>query len=182
MLITIDIPGTPVAKGRPRFSTVKGIVRTHTPAKTKRYEELVQRYARQALFGAKPLGVPVYVKLYLYLPVPKSWSKKKKEMALNGEVLPTGRPDKDNFEKAIYDALNGIAWEDDSQITDSFTKKRYSLTPHAHVEVLPIRAFPANQKINREGINALQSTTNSNDAGTVPSNSGTQGTLGLVPA
>lgn len=155
MEVTIDIPGTPVAKGRPRFSNANGFVRVHTPAKTVNYEKIVSKCARQAMGAAKPLGCPLYVKVYLYLPIPKSWSKHKRELALSGELLPTGKPDKDNYEKALYDAMNEIVWLDDCQITDSFTKKRYAALPMARVTVIPITAYSANQNPNREEKHAV---------------------------
>ena len=145
MELVFDIPGAPVAKGRPRFSTAAGFVRVHTPAKTQAYEDLVRAYGEKAMEGRPVMGCPLYVKLYLYLPIPKSWSKHKQELALSGELLPTGKPDKDNFEKAIFDALNGVVWLDDCQITDSFTKKRYAALPMTRITIKPIAAFSANQ-------------------------------------
>jgi Holliday junction resolvase RusA-like endonuclease len=35
----------------------------------------------------------------------------------------TGKPDVDNLAKALYDALKGIVWRDDSQIVQSFSDK-----------------------------------------------------------
>jgi Holliday junction resolvase RusA-like endonuclease len=51
------------------------------------------------------------------LPMPKSWSKKKREM-MDGQPHQQ-RPDKDNLEKALLDAL----FEDDSHIWDSRVSK-----------------------------------------------------------
>ena len=35
---------------------------------------------------------------------------------LEWEIRPTKRPDLDNIAKAVLDALNGLAYQDDSQI------------------------------------------------------------------
>lgn len=148
--ITISVPGNPVAKGRHRFSNHGGFVKAYTPAKTRKYEELVARAARRVMGSLPPLTCPVRVDVVAFLPVPKSWSKLKTSMALAGEVLPTGRPDKDNFEKAAVDALNGIVYADDSQITDGGTRKRYSEKPGLHIIVVPIAAYCANQNPNKE--------------------------------
>lgn len=44
--------------------------------------------------------------LYFYIPMPKSWSKKKKEL-MKGQ-LHLQKPDIDNFEKGFYDALSVV--------------------------------------------------------------------------
>lgn len=38
---------------------------------------------------------------------------------------PTTRPDLDNLFKALTDSLNGLIWEDDSQIVQFEAKKTY---------------------------------------------------------
>lgn len=55
-----------------------------------------------------------------YLPMPKSWSKKKKD-TMNLEPHQQ-KPDKDNLEKALLDAI----FDDDSHIWDSRVTKRWS--------------------------------------------------------
>jgi Holliday junction resolvase RusA-like endonuclease len=57
------------------------------------------------------------------LPIPSSWSAKKQQLAVAGEILPTGRPDLDNVAKAVKDALNGVVYRDDAMITASALKK-----------------------------------------------------------
>lgn len=66
---------------------------------------------------------------------PKSFSKKKTEMAERGEIVPVTKPDADNYLKAIKDALNGVIWRDDSQIVDVQVSKRYSVRPRIEIEV-----------------------------------------------
>jgi Holliday junction resolvase RusA-like endonuclease len=124
--IIITVQGDPVPKGRPRF-TKQG--HTYTPAKTKSYEGLVKDAGMKAMEGAKPLEGPLSVKLIVCLPIPKSWSKKKRLEAERGELLPIGRPDIDNFIKAALDGLNAIAYADDSQVVKIRATKRYSATP-----------------------------------------------------
>lgn len=64
---------------------------------------------------------------------PKSWSKRKIAAALNGELKPTVKPDLDNIAKIVADALNGLAYHDDSCIVDLMVRKRYGA--EARVEV-----------------------------------------------
>lgn len=43
--VSFTVPGTPVGKGRPRFSRAAGLVRTYTPAKTAGWEVLAKHAA-----------------------------------------------------------------------------------------------------------------------------------------
>lgn len=58
--------------------------------------------------------------------IPKSFSKKKREDALNRLVRPTVKPDCDNISKNICDSLNGIVYPDDKQIVSLEVEKYYS--------------------------------------------------------
>jgi Holliday junction resolvase RusA-like endonuclease len=51
------------------------------------------------------------------------------------EIKPTTRPDLDNYAKLTLDALNGIIWTDDSQITELRLGKFYSITPSTMIKV-----------------------------------------------
>jgi Holliday junction resolvase RusA-like endonuclease len=133
--ITFHVPGVPVAKARARISTRGGKVRSFTPHKTVAFEGLVALAAARAMEGADPLGGPVSLSLSVELPVPQSWSLKKRAAALAGTVQPCGRPDIDNFTKAIADGGNGVLWNDDAQITRLIATKRYAQQPGVHVEV-----------------------------------------------
>ena len=67
---------------------------------------------------------PIKVETVIYLPMPKSWSKKKKEL-FNGQWK-MNNCDNDNYEKAVWDSLNGKAWEDDCDIVWNETKVMYA--------------------------------------------------------
>lgn len=73
-------------------------------------------------FADKPLTSEITV----YMPIPKSYSKKKQEQALTGQVSPIVKPDCDNIAKNINDALNGVVYPDDKQIVKLVVKKLYS--------------------------------------------------------
>jgi Holliday junction resolvase RusA-like endonuclease len=132
--ITFHIPGVPVAKGRARITTRGGKVRSFTPPKTVAFEGLVALAAERAMEGRDPLEGPVSLTLFVELPVPQSWSLKKKAAALAGDVSPCGRPDLDNYIKAIADGGNAILWNDDSQVVMLLATKRYAVQPGVHVE------------------------------------------------
>ena len=129
------VPGTPCAKGRPRFDRRTG--RAFTPAKTKQAENT---FAARAFHHAPavPISGPLALGLVFALPIPKSWSKKKRSAAQTGELLPTGRPDLDNLCKLAKDAMNGAFWLDDSQVTTLEARKTYADIPSTFVSIFEI--------------------------------------------
>ena len=74
-------------------------------------------------------------------PIPKSWSKKKRELALKCEILP-GKPDWDNIGKIICDALNGVLYEDDACVFGGVVVKRYGLSEGVEVTFTKFRPEP----------------------------------------
>ncbi|KAA9151000.1 RusA family crossover junction endodeoxyribonuclease [Delftia sp. BR1] len=137
-MITFTVPGQPVGKGRPRIGKVGQHARMFTPAKTVSYEGLVAHAASIAMGGRPLLGGAMDVHLFIKFQVPASWSLKKQQQALAGEILPMTKPDIDNIEKAIYDAINGVVWKDDVQVVDVVKTKRYAAAPGVVVTIKPV--------------------------------------------
>lgn len=133
--LEFTIPGEPVGKGRPRFNGETG--RTYTPAKTVNYENLVKLCFRQAYPNHEPFAkkVPLGVEIFAHFKIPKSASKRKAEDMFDQIIRPTKKPDCDNIAKAVLDALNGLAYYDDSQVVQVYVYKRYSYTPHVEVVI-----------------------------------------------
>lgn len=52
---------------------------------------------------------------------------------LNGELLPAKKPDIDNIAKAVLDALNSVAYRDDTQIVELQIRKQYSEKPRLEI-------------------------------------------------
>ena len=125
----LTIPGEPCAKQRPRLG--KGF--TYTPTKTVNYETLVkQLYITQ---GNERLEGALKLTVNAYFSIPKSASKKKTLDMYESRIRPTKRPDWDNIGKIISDALNGLAYHDDSQIVAATVGKWYSTEPRVEVEI-----------------------------------------------
>lgn len=120
--LTID--GVPVAKGRPRL----GRYGTYTPKKTQEYEEYVKACWVSKYGAIQPAEQPLEVNIVFYMPIPKSYSKKQKAEILSGRLKHTKKPDIDNLIKSVLDALNGLAYADDSQIIKVTAVKRYAET------------------------------------------------------
>jgi Holliday junction resolvase RusA-like endonuclease len=133
MQFTIDSP--PVSKGRPKFSKIGGFVRTYTPKKTSDYETIVRETAQQAMGPTEPLETPTAVYLYIRLPIPKSYHKKRLQACLKGLERPIKKPDIDNLAKSVLDGLNGIVYKDDGQIVSLHVTKVYASVPGVDVLV-----------------------------------------------
>ena len=129
--IKFEIPGIPVAKGRPRF----GRGRAYTPRKTRNAENRIADAALKAMGRNPPMIGPLWIQIVFGFPVPKSFSKARRVSALAGGLNPTSKPDIDNLVKAIMDGLNGIAYFDDSQIVDIAARKWFMADPTTIVMV-----------------------------------------------
>lgn len=129
LLRTFTVPGPPVAKGRPRL----GKYTTYTPTKTVNYENLVQFSYIEKYKGSEPLEGDLKLEIVFYFPIPKRTSKKDRQLMIDGKIKHNKRPDIDNCIKSITDALNNIAYKDDSQIVAVVAIKLYSDEPRAEV-------------------------------------------------
>lgn len=144
-VIEFVVPGEPRGKGRHRTriaksKTGKAFVHQYAPAETVEYENLVRMAARAAMGGAPLMLRPVRVDIDIRVSVPASWSKKKRGLALCGEVMPTGKPDRDNVEKAILDGMNGIVFRGDAQACAGEVMKQYAEIPGVRVVVVELNA------------------------------------------
>lgn len=127
------IYGTPVAKGRPKLSTRGVFARAYTPEKTVNYENLVKVFYKNA--GGEMHHGAVSVEAMFCFPIPQSVPKKTKAKMLAGEIGHVKRPDIDNCLKSLFDALNGVAWEDDASVTFVMAGKMYSEEPRTEVRI-----------------------------------------------
>lgn len=131
MEASFTIHASPTGKARPRVTRYG----TYTPKKTKQYEDLVKaEWISQCIgihFGDKALALS----LVAFYPIPKSTSKAKRQKMLTGEIRPKVKPDYDNVAKAVCDALNKIAYNDDAQIVDAHVHKYYADIPMVVVTI-----------------------------------------------
>lgn len=128
--IEFKIVGKIKGKQRPRVSTFGGFARAYTPKETIEYENLVrlsflEQYPNFIPYDAKK---PLKVVLKCFKAIPQTFSKWKKELALDKIIRPTVKPDLDNIAKSVLDGLNKVAFSDDSQIVDLHIESYYSNT------------------------------------------------------
>ena len=124
-MVNFMVEGTPVPKGRPRFARRGKFVSTYSPKTTVDYETKVAEAAQLAMGSSEPLETPVGAYIYITLPIPASYSKKRKQDCLSGQERPTKKSDIDNYCKAVFDGMNGIVFLDDSQIVSLHSTKVY---------------------------------------------------------
>lgn len=124
------IPGAPIGKARPRVTRAG---RTYTPARTAEHEDRIRKEAAAVASMRSPDGSPMapmqgplICNIVCQMPIPKSWPKARREDAQRFGRWHTGKPDADNLAKAVLDALNGILYEDDSQVVMLAVTKRYA--------------------------------------------------------
>ena len=137
-MISLTIPGQPVAKQSAKYRSVKlksgkSFVMAYTPKKIINYEVFIKELFAIKYPNFTPWEGAVLSVIVAYLTIPKSKSKKQKELMRQGKILPTVRPDEDNIKKPINDALEGLAYKNDSQIVSSRFDKYYSENPRVEL-------------------------------------------------
>lgn len=128
--ITFSLPGKPAVWTRPRFNRKTGSVFTDKKAAAAQ-NSIVGAYL--ARFNRAPHPGPVSISIMAVFGVPKSWPKWQRQCALAGMWPHVSTPDHDNITKAVCDALNGIAYTDDSQIVECHTTKGYGVDARTSV-------------------------------------------------
>lgn len=145
--VFISLAGNPRGKGRPRTRVVGQFATIFTDAATRKYENRLKAAGIAAMAGREPLDEPVSVVIYAYMQIPTSWSAKKRDASINGDIMPTSAPDLDNLIKCA-DGLNyhpprfkgdrekrPIIWKNDSQIVSMQAIKFYSDHPRLEITV-----------------------------------------------
>jgi len=128
-MIKLTVPGEPIGKARPRWSA-HGM---YTPQKTVSYETLIKELFAVSYPDFMPLDGPVTMTLEIFQGIPKSASAKKKTDMLSGRIRPIRRPDADNVLKSFGDALQGQAYQNDTQIVEAHIYKFYSDRPRVEL-------------------------------------------------
>jgi Holliday junction resolvase RusA-like endonuclease len=97
--------------------------------------KLIAQYAKLAMGKHKPMQGAVIGIIGYYIPMPESWSRKKRETMLYERH--TSKPDMTNLRKLVEDALTGIVYEDDCQIAYyEYEAKRWAITGSTEIQYL----------------------------------------------
>ena len=134
MIITFTVLGEPVGKARQRVTRFG----TYTPQATVLYENLIKtEYRRQCNDHRFDDKQPLCMEVKAEYMIPASASKAKRAAMARGEIRPMKKPDWDNVGKVVSDALNKLAYRDDTQIVDCTVRKFYSERPKITVKIGP---------------------------------------------
>lgn len=116
------VPGKPVSKARARVIAHGVRCTAYTPAKTKAWESAIRWVASASAIKArwKPTADPCEV-----------------EIALRG-LHPLS--DVDNAAKAVLDALNGLAWDDDRRVWSLLVRRDETLAADGALVIVRRRA------------------------------------------
>ena len=138
----IILMGNPIPKQRPRV--VKG--HTYNPQEELQEFNFWDAYGqiREQWFKMYP-GFDIYsppstgfsLKFSFFMPIPKSWSNKKKKESYGAHH--TSKPDIDNLIKWYMDVLQNALYEDDKQVHTITAEKRYineGEEPRTEIEVI----------------------------------------------
>jgi Holliday junction resolvase RusA-like endonuclease len=122
MEIKFVVNAVPVAQPRQRHAIVAGHGVNYTPEKhpVNSFKAAVA-YSCRAAYSGPVLDCPIEVCIAAVFPRPKGMMFKTKPMPREWK---TSKPDVDNIQKSVYDALNGVLWRDDSLICCAHTHKQ----------------------------------------------------------
>lgn len=130
------VEGKPQGKARARtfYDKRSGKHRSITPEQTKSYEDLI-RWSYRAAGGKYLAEKTLQVAIRAFYPIPKAFSKAKKNAAYSTFLRPTIKPDCDNIIKVVLDALNGVAYYDDKQVVCVSCNKYYADTGYLKIQI-----------------------------------------------
>ena len=121
----------PEAKQRPRFGSLGKVYNPQRKESMKFKWDAATQMRIQS--PERPLESPVCVNMTFHMPMPKSWSQKRKEEQFGKPM--TSKPDVDNLMKWILDVLNGIAYQDDRYVTSGCFQKIWGYQGKVEVSV-----------------------------------------------
>lgn len=139
--ISFEVPGVPMAWKRARATVRFGHASMFEDKLQTSYKADVRSYLRKQCGKVEAYAGAVSLSLAFVFPLLKSDFKKdgtpskSGRRKLSGEEAMAKKPDLDNLCKMVMDALNGVAWLDDSQVCLLSAEKRYGSEPKTVIEL-----------------------------------------------
>lgn len=130
--------GDPKAQKRHRHVRMGGFTRTYDPSKEEKED---YRVVAQQNAPDEPISQPMFIVVELFFTRPKAHygTGKNADMLKSwAPMVHTNKPDKDNCDKFIMDALSKVFWTDDALIVGGLTLKHYSSRPRTEVKVFVV--------------------------------------------
>lgn len=143
--IHIVIPGQPVpwARTRQRYKTPG--IKPITPKRVRDWQDKARSYMRYGMEGMGPLEGPVWAGMTFVFRRPKSVRE-----FPECRLWRAARPDRDNLEKNVMDAGNGIVWRDDCQVCAGPVEVVYGAVGEAPQVELLVRPIATRCRIPRK--------------------------------
>lgn len=146
----IKILGDPIPKLRPRFTIKNG--KPHVYDLNEKIHRNAQIFLQGIILQTMETGDKedidhltsisqaheLRIDINFFLPIPSSWTKKRKNLASWGSLPCNVKPDIDNLVKFYLDICNGVIWSDDAIITHITSRKTYADMPCTIMEILPM--------------------------------------------
>ena len=126
-MLTLTIPGKPIAKARPRFYRRGKFVGTYNSQETEEGRFLLE--CQSQLEGHELITGPISLTVCFRMPRPKGHygtGRNAGKLKPSAPDLHIKKPDLDNMLKFVKDCLNGIVWKDDSQVFSVVADKYYA--------------------------------------------------------
>lgn len=129
--ISFEVPGQPFAKQRARWSGHY----MYSPKETVGFETYIKEMFVISYPNFVPLEGALRMTVTAYMMIPKSTSKKKMKLMIDKVIRPDKKPDWDSLGRIVSDALEGLAYKNDSQIVTGIVHKWYAVRPRLEIEI-----------------------------------------------
>lgn len=140
--LSFFVAGIPKGQPRPRaFARKMGnrfVARVYDDGTAENWKSQIAVAFKQAGGIEAKIEGPVSMQLSFRFPRPKSHFRSNGELKPNAPRYHVVKPDSDNCEKAVMDALTQLGvWRDDSQVCIKTSEKIYTDEPGAQILVAP---------------------------------------------
>ena len=133
--------GLPKAQPRAKARACGKFAQVYNPKTADDWKMIVRNEAQKAwqksaVGSQTPWSGPLRVDLMFMFTRPKSHYRANGELKPNAPFWHTTKPDRDNSDKAVLDALTQLGiWHDDKQVCDGRIKKLYSEYPGCLIRI-----------------------------------------------
>jgi Holliday junction resolvase RusA-like endonuclease len=137
MSLRFEILGNPCAKQSARFT--KSGIKYQPKEVIQNADNIRSQIVIQLPKDFQIIDGPVKVATVYIFPPLKSFTKKMKQFIANGGlIIKSTKPDLDNLEKAINDAMQGVVLVNDALISRVVKGRYYGMTPKIIVSITEI--------------------------------------------
>jgi crossover junction endodeoxyribonuclease RusA len=138
--------GLPKPQPRAKARAFGKFAQVYNPKTSDDWKMIVRNEARAAWEQSgneTPWEGPLRVDLTFCFPRPKSHFRANGELKPNAPTWHTTKPDRDNSDKAVLDALTNLGiWHDDKQVCDGRIVKQYWTSPGCKIRISQAEGTP----------------------------------------